>query len=325
MDINDYESMNFLAEQNIQLREQIKDLKYAMTDAIKNLESKFINRIESLQKVMKTHVVEKDEVSVPHKKELSNHTNPKVVIIGDSVALNVDKKSIEKVTKKDISLVKAYSSSYSQHSKWPNKNVKEVTKSLLDSEVPEHLILGAPSVDITDLDTAKNNEDEYDEKLKRAVAISCQNMFSTAESAIKAHPRLQRVTLLQHLPRYDTADVDPFNLKPQLAKYANSIYQQLLEKSLVKEKLSIGKLSLDCEGKIRQARFTRLRDGWYDGVFMHGTSGRNVYSRSLAAIIARNSSERKRIPLGLSEISGEQSQPVYNVAVSNQFQILGNL
>ena len=60
---------------------------------------------------MKTHAVEKDEVPVSRKKEFSNHTNSKVVIIGDSVALNVDKKSIEKVIKKDITLVKAYSSS----------------------------------------------------------------------------------------------------------------------------------------------------------------------------------------------------------------------
>ena len=39
---------------------------------------------------------------------------------------------------------------------WPNKNVQEVTKKTLEVEVPEQLILGAPSVDITDLDTTKN-------------------------------------------------------------------------------------------------------------------------------------------------------------------------
>ena len=240
------------------------------------------------------------------------------------MALNVDRKSIEKAIKKNMSLVKAHNSSYNKKSKWPNKNVQEVTEKTLQLEVPEQLILGAPSVDITDLDTTKN-EEHHHEHLKRAVAISCQNMISTAEIAIKSHPEIQRVTLLEHMPRYDTADVDPFSLKPQLAKYANSVYQQLWEKSDVKEKLSIGKLSLDCDGKIRQARFTRLRDNWYDGVYMYGTSGRNAFSKSLVSIIEQKPNGNCQIPWGNSVITKQPSKPVYNVAVSNPFEVLGNL
>ena len=54
----------------------------------------------------------------------------------------------------------------------------------------EHLVLGAPTVDITNLDTSSTKSEDNTEFFKKEVVVSCQNMFTTAQNALIKHSKL---------------------------------------------------------------------------------------------------------------------------------------
>ena len=89
------------------------------------------------------------------------------------------------------------------------------------------MVLSSPTVDITNLDTSKLKPDDNTEVFKQCVVVSCRNIFTTAENALKTHPKLRKVVVLEHPPRFDHVEVDPLGLKHQLAKFANMTYNQL--------------------------------------------------------------------------------------------------
>ena len=79
--------------------------------------------------------------------------------VGDSVAHNVDLNYIEKKIKSRIIKRNAYSSVKDDRARWPKSNVRDVTtKALKDAPIDdkyEHVVLSAPTVDITNLDTSR--------------------------------------------------------------------------------------------------------------------------------------------------------------------------
>ena len=89
---------------------------------------------------------------------------PKVLYIGDSVAHNVNFASLEKKTNSRIKTVKAYSSVRDSRARWPAKNVTDVTPAALvdtpDHDEFSHLVLGAPNVDISNMNTNKLVEED---------------------------------------------------------------------------------------------------------------------------------------------------------------------
>ena len=60
----------------------------------------------------------------------------------------------------------------------------------------DHLVLSAPTVDITNLDTSKVKPSDDTEPLKKKVAASCQNMMKIAENALAKNPSLKNVTIM---------------------------------------------------------------------------------------------------------------------------------
>ena len=156
-------------------------------------------------------------------------SKPRILYVGDSVAHNIDPRTIEKQTGSRLHTAKAYSSIKDNQAKWPQKNVQEVTIKHLDAapeeDAFEHLVLGAPTVDVTNLDTSKTRQEDNIESFKQEIVVSCKNMFSTAQNALLSHPNLKTVTILEHPPRFDNTNMDPSSLKPKLAKYANILLQ----------------------------------------------------------------------------------------------------
>ena len=136
------------------------------------------------------------------------------------------------------------------------------------------------------------------------------------------------MTIMEHPPRFDTANVDPCSLKPSLAKFANNVLKKVLSTSNMKDKISIGKHNLNCDGKIRQARYTRTHDRRYDGVHMYGASGRNAYTKSITNIIRStvcpHTAPAPAQPSRTQDTDDLGMQNNYNVQVNNFFDILGN-
>ena len=190
---------------------------------------------------------------------------PRVLYVGDSIAQNVDKKHIEDKSASKIRARRAYSSVYDKRARWPNNNVKDVTEEALneahENDKYDHVILSAPSVDITNLDTTKTLPTDNIEIFKQDIIISCKNMMSTAQNAIIANPNIKTVTVVEHPPRFDTADTDPLSIKPELAIFANSVFRQLWFESPLKHKIVLAQHKLDCSDATRQDKYTDRKTG----------------------------------------------------------------
>ena len=153
----------------------------------------------------------------PKKKSRSKRSKylmkPKVLYIGDSVAHNANFNIVEAETNVRVRTVKAYSSVYDKKAKWPKKNVTDVTPSALmktwEEDEYTHLVIAAPTVDISNLDTSKLGPLDNIEYFKQEVVMSCKNIFTVAHEALKNKPSLNSVIIMEHAPRFDQKSVDP--------------------------------------------------------------------------------------------------------------------
>ena len=155
---------------------------------------------------------------------------------------------IEKEVNVTIKTAKAYSSNEDIKALWPDRNFTKVVKNELAKHPSDCLVMSAPTVDITNIDTSKLTENDNTDIYQQMVYVSCVNMFTCAENAAKENPNLKKVIIMEHAPRYDTKDIDPLSLKPALAKYANNVIMQLYLNSKLKNRITIGQHSLATSG-----------------------------------------------------------------------------
>ena len=268
--------------------------------------------------------------------------------MGDSIAQNVNFAYLERETSSRIKTSKAYSAIKDSESRFPNKNVTDVAKEALanthEADAFTHIVLGAPSVDITNMDTSKLIDSDSIEVYKQNVFLSCQNIFTVAENIIRKHPKLEKVIITEHAQRFDIPDVDPTGLKPELARYANTTFSQMWQASPVRGMIMIGKHSLDCTGDQITARYRSERNNRYDGIHMYGRQGAISFTRSVLQILKSlfpqqqhtfsssssppASSNHSYCPQAQFQKKTTSSQQKYNnvftVPVNNKFNVLGN-
>ena len=164
--------------------------------------------------------------------------------------------------------------------------------------------------------------------------------MSIAEDVIKSKEDVKKVLILEHPPRFDPKSKDPLCLKPELARYANSLYQQLWFQSQLKHKIVLGKHNLECSEQIQLQRFTDRRTNKYDGVHMYSKEGKWAYTESVISILSRNISAqaprlRPRPNLSENQKNFPQAEQMRtpltqtysqscSVPVQNRFNVLGN-
>ena len=214
-----------------------------------------------------------------------------VLLIGDSIAGNINVDVIEKAVNGKVRTSKAYSSIFDNvgtkakaAARYPSKNFKDVIPVEVRKEPIDYLVLQSGSVDITNLNT-KDKPEEYSEYYKREVRYAAKNVFDAAESAIAAQPSLKKVVIMCQTPRYDEISTDPLALKRVLADLFNQTLAELWLGSTLKDKLVVGIHNLECTGGIREARYRDIRDKRYDGVHMYGPSGMKAYTISVLNIL----------------------------------------
>ena len=115
-------------------------------------------------------------------------------------------------------------------------------------------------------------------------------MFTTAQNALKGHPYLKKVVIMEHPNRYDVKDVDPIGLKPALAKLANSVFNQLWINSPYKNKINVGNHNLDTSSSdcVLNDMFSYVKTGKHDGVHLYGPRGNKSYTKSVLSILLKN-------------------------------------
>ena len=75
-----------------------------------------------------------------------------------------------------------------------------------------HLVLAAPTVDITNLDKSKLITDDNIEYIKQKIAASCQNVFTMTHETIKKKPNIEKVIIMEHAPRFGQKHIDPIHI-----------------------------------------------------------------------------------------------------------------
>ena len=110
-------------------------------------------------------------------------------------------------------------------------------------------------------------------------------MMKVAEEAIVDDPHLEKVTIMNHAPRFDTKDVDPVQLKTKLATFANSYFLELWLDSSMKDKIIIGSHTLESSADVKKQRYTDERTNKYDGVHLYGRAGKEAYTESVLNIM----------------------------------------
>ena len=330
---------NLVAEQNVDLMEEVTNLKNGIKEVLEQLINEFEDNMKSLKNEVRIQNAETTKVildlkntiiktenkspsvsencppsssstskasakpspsasSVPPPKaswvknckpkkitKTEYQRRPRVLMIGDSIAHNTNFRKLEAVTNVTIKTSKAYSSAWDKDAKFKHLNVTDVVKTELEKAPFDHLLLAAPTVDITNLDASKSKPTDTTDIFKQNVGTSCQNMIKAAEDALANHPGLKKVTIMNHAPRFDTKDVDPVCLKSNLASFANSYLLELWLDSPQKNKIFIGSHNLECSVSTRNMRYRDERTGRYDGVHMYGYAGKTAYTESVLNIL----------------------------------------
>ena len=131
------------------------------------------------------------------------------------------------------------------------------------------------------MDTSSSNF----EFLKQKVYVASQNMIQAARNIVMRNPSIEKVLILERIPRFDPPTTDKAQLKPKLSEYANDVLREELAKCDMREKISIGSHSLPT--LLHQNIYGHPERRGYDGVQPHGPDGGNFYTRSLCNILQR--------------------------------------
>ena len=363
--------LNHLLKQNMELIKELANVKKTIDEGFKQLSEEvnhsnteykksFDDVINKITRIENNNPVEKEtskatpvsHISKPkssplvkgdiskRKTKTSFLSKPKLLLVGDSVTHSANIAVIEKETNSRIKTCKAYSSVEDATAMWPHKNITDVSREALANTFKDdefsHLVLAAPTVDITNLDTTNLQGNENIEFYKQKVFVSCQNMFTAAKSALDNNQGLETVVIMEHPPRFDVPDADPTALKPRLAKYANTVLADLHQQSSVKNRIVIGKHSLTSESSMMAAKYRDDFTGRFDGVHMYGSHGVAEYTKSIVQIIKNILPPSPPRSSFLSTTSYHDTCPqaqyqkslrkqnIYNIPVRNQFQVLTN-
>ena len=168
-------------------------------------------------------------------------------------------------------------------------------------------------------------------------------MFFVAENALARCPNLKAVIIMTHAPRHDISVIDPTGLKPKLAQYANSTFSSLWHSSAMKDKITVGKHSLNVSEDMMMAIYKDERSGRYDGVHHFGAHAKQFYTQSVLNIFKtvlpapriknptfssthtdQNRHKKTNNQTKTKTPNQQSRRSFYNVPVNNQFDILGN-
>ena len=214
----------------------------------------------------------------------------KVLYVADSVGHTVSANKIEKANNCRVVTAKAYSSVNDIQARLPKQNFKDVVQNTLANPGRDDidiLIMSAPTVDISNLDTSRLTPEQDTTFFQEKAKESSKNMFKLAEKSLVENQNLEKVILMDHPPRFDLINQDPLSLKPKLAKLANSTLGELWLNSEHKHKIFIGQHSLESTG-MSSSHFDRYKDqntGRYDGVHLYGRRGCPDYTNSVNTIM----------------------------------------
>ena len=117
------------------------------------------------------------------------------------------------------------------------------------------------------------------------VHLASQDMIASAVTILENNPHIEKVVILDRIPRFDLVAVDPTGLKSKLSDYGNNILREELAKSNLAGKIIIASHSLPSE--IQQNIYGNPATRGYDGIHLYGPTGRKVYTGSVCSVLQK--------------------------------------
>ena len=220
------------------------------------------------------------------------------------------------------------------------RSLKNTVNSVLNKCDPNLVILYAGDEEISNIDSASSIRSKRSSELQKQwvanVEQDSREIFSIAQDAVKDNPKL-KVMIVKRLPRYDAHAEDPMSIKARLSDLANGIYKQEWLKQGSPQNIHIVDINLGCETSqhLKQVIYGRSDSPQYDGVNLTGPGASRHFSyrvkQTILALMKTDTvavhngvarEERKNSNIGMTK---QPIKPRYNVAVSNTFEVLGNL
>ena len=177
------------------------------------------------------------------------------------------------------------------NSRYPENNIEDKVREELQIREQSHLVFGAPGNDITNIDNIADRAEQY-----RMAVKSSENCISTAEKALTDFPLLEKVVILERLPRVDHLS--------DLSEYSNFALRVLAEKSKLSQRILVCPMeSLHHNTEKRMIGiFGSPKSRSFDGIHLRGKLGSRLYNESIisafriARIAAPRSWERIEEP-----------------------------
>ena len=257
-----------MKDQFTNLEQSVSDLKSIKSDILAIKQELFV--IRNSLPVNDQNEQVKDKEMTPKYNAVENpcktvnnenvQQKPKILLVGDSITNHVNIDKIEEATDAVITKVKAYSAIYDDISneakdkaKFPSKNFLQVVPCEVRKENFEHLVVQAGSIDISNLRTKDNPENNL-EYFRQQTFMSAKNTFDSCLLALDKQPSLKSVTIMKQTPRYDPLTTDPLAIKPALSQLFNNTLTELWLSCPLKNKIYIGTHNIDCTVAVQSAR-----------------------------------------------------------------------
>ena len=215
----------------------------------------------------------------------------KVLFIADNIGSNADIRHLEEATNTMIYIEEAFGAAFKNDAARPYENFIHASMNAPAKHNFKYAVLQGSSSDITDLNTSEASHSNI-EFLKQEVHVASQNMISAARHIVLNNPGIEKVLILDRIPRFDLRSADPSQLKSKLSDYGNKVLRDVLSSCDVRAKICVAAHDLPTE--LQQNLYGHQDRRGYDGIHLHGPDGRNHYSRSLCNIFQRFLSENAR-------------------------------
>ena len=213
----------------------------------------------------------------------------RVLVVGDTLAKNVDFRKLEVVTNTTIRTASSHSFTGDRNTITKN-NMSDVTRDMLEKENIDHLVVAAP--DISNLVSRSMNPDDT-KALKETVQTFCKNMLEVTENSLAEHSTLKNVTVVSHSLG---SELKPFGLEQNLATLAEKYLLELWLSSPYKNKVFIGiqgkatyfeslqnillsSLNKDDHTNCPQAKYTRLNSRRLYSTVLAGEAPLKTFNR----------------------------------------------
>ena len=204
-----------------------------------------------------------------------------LLFVGDSILHNANFNVIEKATGTNVKTAKAYAAEYDVKTRFPNKNIVYVARNETKKRAFKYVFLQSPSVHITNLNTQEIDEVSIN-LYKNVVEKAAEKVIAVSKRLITENPTVEKVIILDCIPRYDKNENDPHGMKAKLANYSNSVVKDIVKSSPSNSKIMIGHHSFNCNADTYgNPSVTR-----FDGIHMNGHMGTSEFTLSILNIIS---------------------------------------